>query len=313
VDGFANEGRTVLPWQVKLTVWNLRFNQMEWVTVDGMEQEWERARVNAKFTEDNGINASTTNVSALTFELPKGGTGPDLKGWKPSLSVDGQKLTGLAIAADGSWVAHLRKAKGKWKLVKSADSGELKKKHGLQGPIDDAFMDSFIMVRPTGEPLNQKIGAWIDEGLKHAMEEWHLQFRGEARVKDDSAITKEDMASNNLILWGDPKSNKLLAKLVGKLPIRWDAAGVKVGTNIYSAEDHAPVLIYPNPLNPKRYVVLNTGFTFSEVGRPSNALQIPKLPDYAVVDMNVPLAKRIPEGVVVAGFFDEQWRLPSQR
>ena len=26
-----------------------------------------------------------------------------------------------------------------------------RKKPGLQGPIDDAFMDSFIMVRPTGQ------------------------------------------------------------------------------------------------------------------------------------------------------------------
>ena len=34
------------------------------------------------------------------------------------------------------------------------------KRHGLQGPIDDAFMDSFLMVRPTGKPLNEKVGAW---------------------------------------------------------------------------------------------------------------------------------------------------------
>jgi hypothetical protein len=83
-----------------------------------------------------------------------------------------------------------------------------------------------------------------------------------------------------------------------------------VGATHYAGADKVPVLIYPNPLNPKHYVVLNTGFTFCEVGRPSNALQVPKLPDYAVVDINVPLVKRIPDGVVMAGFFDEQWRLP---
>jgi hypothetical protein len=154
------------------------------------------------------------------------------------------------------------------------------------------------------------MGAWAEEGLKHAVEEWHLQFRGEARVKEDQAITTEDMAASNLILWGDPQSNKLLARIAGKLPIHWDTSGVQVGATHFSADDSAPVLIYPNPLNPKHYVVLNTGFTFCEVGRPSNALQVPKLPDYAVVDINVPLASRIPDGVKAAGFFDEQWRLP---
>jgi hypothetical protein len=47
------------------------------------------------------------------------------------------------------------------------------------------------------------------------------------------------------------------------------------------------------------------------VGRPSNALQVAKLPDYAVVDINVPIESRIPNGVKATGFFDEQWRLPA--
>ena len=46
--------------------------------------------------------------------------------------------------------------------------------------------------------------------------------------------------------------------------IQWSAAGVAVGKDRYSAETHAPVLIFPNPLNPNRYVVLNSGFTFRE-------------------------------------------------
>ena len=165
------------------------------------------------------------------------------------------------------------------------------------------------MVEPTGQPLNEKVGAWTAEGLKHAVEEWHLQFRGEARVMDDWTISPEDIASNNLILWGDPRSNKVLAKIADRLPIHWDANGIQVGATHYSAEDHVPVLIYPNPLNRKHYVVLNTGFTFCEVGRPSNALQVPKLPDYAVIDVSVPVTSRAPGGIVVGGFFDEEWKL----
>ena len=103
------------------------------------------------------------------------------------------------------------------------------KRHGLQGPIDDAFMDSFLMVRPTGKPLNEKVGDWAKGEMDHAVEHWREQFRGEARVKDDTAVTDADIAASNLVLWGDPASNKVLAKIADKLPIRGTAEGVRLG------------------------------------------------------------------------------------
>ena len=49
-------------------------------------------------------------------------------------------------------------------------------------------------------------------------------------------------------------------------------------------------MIYPNPLNSNRYVVLNSGMTFREGHDRTNSLQNPKLPDWAVVDLT-----RVPE------------------
>ena len=112
--------------------------------------------------------------------------------------------------------------------------------------------------------------------MKHAVDHWRTQFRGEARVKDDKDVTDADIAANNLVLWGDPSSNAVLAKIADKLPIRWDADGVRVGDRTYNAGHHVPVLIYPNPLNPKRYVVLNSGFTFREYDYLNNARQVPE-------------------------------------
>jgi hypothetical protein len=192
------------------------------------------------------------------------------------------------------------------------DETSLRKRHGLQGPIDDAFMDSFLMVRPTGTPLNEKVGAWASAEMKHALDHWRRQFRGDARVKDDSAVTDADIAAHNLVLWGDPSSNKLLAKIAEKLPVHWDAQSVRAGTQTYSGDHHVPVLIYPNPLNPRRYVVLNSGFTFREYDYLNNARQIPRLPDYAVIDINVPVSSKAPGGIVNAGFFDEHWQLTPE-
>jgi len=36
---------------------------------------------------------------------------------------------------------------------------------------------------------------------------------------------------------------------------------------------------------------------------------VPKLPDYAILDLNVPVSARAPGGILDAGFFDERWAL----
>jgi hypothetical protein len=225
---------------------------------------------------------------------------------KPKVVFDGMELEAAPVLSDRSWTAHFRKG-DRWAAVESAEMEGLHKKHGLQGPIDDAFMDSFLMVKPTGKALNAEIGAWVNAEMEHAITHWRKQFRGEARVKGDDAVTDADIAAHNLILWGDPSSNQIVAKIAAKLPIRWDGNGIRMGDNKYSSANHVPVLIYPNPLNPKKYVVLNSGFTYREYDYLNNARQVPKLPDFAVVDIKVPLSSRAPGGIVTAGFFGEKW------
>ena len=63
--------------------------------------------------------------------------------------------------------------------------------------------------------------------MRHAVDHWRRQFRGEARVKDDTDITDADIAAHNLVLWGDPSSNAVLAKIADKLPIQWDKDSVQ--------------------------------------------------------------------------------------
>lgn len=312
IDSIAAVGRDPIPRKVRFTTWTLRYNKMLWVTVDGLDQHWERARVNAEITDNQSVKVDTQNVSALTLSMPPGLCPLDTTA-KPLVALDGQPIAAPGVLSDRSWTAHFRKTNGQWAVSEKREAGvELSKRHGLQGPIDDAFMDSFLMVVPTGTPLNEKVGAWTASEQAHAITHWRNQFRGEARVKKDIEITEEDIAAHNLILWGDPQSNVLLSKIANKLPIRWDSQGVHTGDAIFPVDRYVPVLVYPNPLNPERYVVLNSGFTFREYDYLNNARQIAKLPDWAIVDLSVPVSSRAPGGIANAGFFDEKWRLPRR-
>lgn len=310
VDEIVEQGRDPVPRHVRFETWTLRYNQMRWVTIDGLEKHWDRARVDAAMNDrDNLIDVTTINVSALTLTM-HAGLCPLNNTRRPIVALDGQKIEAPAVLSDRSWAAHFQKIANQWRVSTSneGDAG-LRKRHGLQGPIDDAFLDRFIFVKPTGSAWNEKVGAWTTAQQARAIEQWRAQFRGEVLAKNDEDVTPEDIASSSLILWGDPGSNHLLARILDQMPIRWDKRGVAVGEQQFATDHHVPILIYPNPLNPKRYIVINCGFTFAEVGHLSNALQTPKLPDFAVVDVSAANLNSISSGVVAAGFFDENWKL----
>ncbi len=308
LDAIAERGREAYPKRIRFTTWTLAYNRMKWVIVDGLAKHWERARVNAEIDGAAAVHVETTNVTAFSFEMGPGGCPLDLT-QKVRVEIDGQKLIVPGPMSDLSWNVHFRKSGDRWEPVDSAIAPGLHKRHGLQGPVDDAFLDGFIFVSPTGTPLAPGVANWVADEEKHAIAEWRRQFRGEAQVRLDREITDADIAASNLILWGDPSSNRILARIADKLPVRWTAGGVLVGTQRYTNETHVPIMIYPNPLNPKKYVVLNSGFTFREFDYLNNARQIPKLPDYAVVDITTPPNDRYPGKIVLAGFFDEDWKL----
>lgn len=300
-DALMAEPANSRPERVRLTTWTLRYNRNKWVSIESLGQHWQRAGVDAQIVS-NGWRIATSNVVAFVVE-----PAPMLATHASPLvaEIDGQRVA-VRSSDNAQKSVRFERRGGKWAHRDATQDQALRKVHGLQGPIDDAFMDSFLMVRPTGAPLNEKLGSWVSTELARATNEWRAQFRGEARVRDDSAVTDADIAAHHLVLWGDPSSNRLLARILPKLPLRWDSKIVKLAGNDYAANVAVPVLIFPNPINPKRYVVLNSGFTFWREGAASNAQQTPKLPDYALLAMDK--ASTTEALVLNAGFFDEQWK-----
>jgi len=275
IDEAAAKGRTA-PDHVRFVTYTTRFNQCFWITVEGLEQHYKRAEVDGR-RESGRTTVTTRNVARIVIE----GTGP--------LSLDGQHFGSAGTFA---------KTRSKW-AVAGAEGG-LRKRHGLQGPVDDAFVDSFLCVRPTGQ--GTKATGYGLATLGAFQKDFAKWLRGEPRVKDDRDVTDADIAGNNLILFGDPWSNSLIAKIVAKLPVKWTKTEITLAGRTLDTATYAPVLVYPNPLNPNRYVVINSGHTFSESDwSGTNANLYPHLGDYALIG--------IADGSVAeSGYFDERWK-----
>jgi dienelactone hydrolase len=294
------------PAQVSLQTRTLRYNRVHWVEVLALEEHWRDTRVDATVSSPTSVSMTTRNVTELL-----------LHDWQrranATITIDGQSVTVPAkeklspgmtlLKRDGRWG---------WQLSKASDDG-LAKRHGLQGPIDDVFLAPFLVILPSGQSKHAAVQQWVDFEAAHFQDRWRALMRGEPRVKRDTEITPEDIQQNNLILWGDADSNQLIKKVVAKLPIRWTSEAVQVNDKSFAAAHHVPALIYPNPLNPRKYVVLNSGLTFREDHDRTNSLQNPKLPDWAVIDITQPPNGTSPGRIVAADFFDEQWQVKNSQ
>lgn len=310
IEGHVNKGVERFPRTVSLQTRTLRYNRCHWVEILGLERHWRDSRVDARAVDPKGIIITSRNVTALRLSPP----------WRGSKSF----AAGVRIEIDGTTITvptgerreslTLSKKTGGWKLVDQFPAdGALHKSPGLQGPIDDVFMEPFLVVRPQGPCSHPMVEKWVQFELKHFLDRWRALFRGEARLKMASEVTKDDMRRYHLILWGDAASNSLIRDILKQtrrpLPLKWNARGLSVGSRSYDPSRHVPVMIYPNPMNPRRYVVMNSGMTFREGHDRTNSLQNPKLPDWAVIDLNTQPSALQSGKVVTAGFFDERWRL----
>jgi Prolyl oligopeptidase family len=273
-----------VPDHVRFVTYTTRFNKALWVTVAGLDKTYTRAEVDATRSHDGAkYTVTTKNVSRLELEASPG-----------AFTIDGRTIK---AGANPSFV----KTGSEWTVVSTGSTG-LQKSHGLQGPVDDAFVDPFLCVRPTGTAWNAISQEWAAKTLEVFSANFAKWLRGDVRVKDDARVDATDIADYNLILFGDPGSNSVIARVIGQLPIRWSKAEIAIGTRTFGATDHIPVVIYPNPLNPKRYVVINSGHTFGDADfRGTNAWLYPRLGDYSVLTPN--------GDVALSGFFDERWQL----
>jgi len=312
IDAHAEMGRDTFPYSVKFTTPTLRYNSSAWLKLTGLERHWDFGRISGTIIGD-GIEVQTKGITSFMIDIPGEAVWVGVLNFPLSITVDNEDFTITKRRSDRSIRVSFQKKGDKWDfLTPDAKPTGLRKIPGLQGPIDDAFMDSFLMVKPTGKPFNEKVSKWVDSEMKHAVKHWRQQFRGDAPIKTDREISEADIANNNLVLWGDPSSNAVMAKVMGKLPVQWTEKLVKLGESSHAAENHGLVLIFPNPLNPAKYVVLNSGFTFREYDYLNNARQVSKLPDYAIVDVNTPPSSRYPGKIVQAGFFGERWEVQAK-
>jgi hypothetical protein len=307
----ADKGRPPYPDHVHFVTYTLKYPSCDWVSIIRLDRHYEKALVDAK-QEEKGFTVKTTNVGVLALDLPVGYIHPDAV-----IDIDGQKITAptnFASASSGQRI-YLEKRDSKWSSVLpqrilTDQLRRMQKINGMQGPIDDAFMYPFLCVVGTGKSWHEETATYALSNLQRFQAEWLRYFRGELPLKTDVQVTPEDIATKNLILFGDPASNSLIAQALDGLPLTWTKEEIVFKGKKYTGAEHVPVLVYPSPLNSGRYIVLNTGHTFHAADfKDTNAMLFPRLGDYAILKLGPTKDDPLAVSVAEAGLFDDYWKL----
>ena len=304
----AERGRPVFTdrTKVRFTTCTPKYNTCDWVVVEEQLLPYEPSEVTAEVDRDAGIvRVTTKNVGILSLS----------RDVAEQVSIDGEEPLPLLSGAGGLLPqVYFERTSSGWDAWDYRASHEYltnpvgSKRRNLQGPIDDAFMRTFVCVRGTGTPWSPEQADWATWSLERFEQEYDKYLRARLPVINDTQVTDEMMETHNLILFGDPGSNSVLARVVDQLPIQWSKDAIVVRGEKHSPAEFGVPLIFPNPLNPHRYVVVNSGHTFHAAEfKGSNAQLYPRLGDIAVVKFQRQADGNYRESPVWSDVFNVRW------
>lgn len=287
------------PAQVSLKCSRLRYSRAYWLGIDAFENPLEFAYAEAELSEGT-IFLTFRNVSAFTLhELDK------LVKGEMRVVVNGRTVW----SGESRKSLSLERSDHEWRERKPDNSP--RKKPGLEGPIADAFLSPFLIVRGTQDSSVR--GQMLAREVEYFSESWKERYGARPRLKDDTELTDADIKSYNLILYGGPGENLITRRIIGKVPCTITRDAIEIFGRRFTGEDIGLRLCYPNPLNPERYVVLNCALSgqgyFLQDFRFGNwfdwkAFESRPYFDYIVYDSR----SYNPETILFFGYFDSRWK-----
>ena len=228
------------PDTVNYSTYQLKYNKAYWVTIDKI-QDFKKASVQAVYEGHNTFKINTSNMNAFTIDANQI-TNIDKK---HSLRVSINNKVGMFdYPIDG---------KVKMVLKPNTTNGYVKNKTG-EGPINDFFSSSFLVIISTiGNITEQKVNK---AALDTIAANWKSNYFNDCIIKQDKSLSKADIKNNNLILLGSQNSNFIIRKIYNKLPLKINPNYIQVSDKKYKGNNLVYALVYPNPLNPKKYVLI---------------------------------------------------------
>lgn len=279
------EGKSIdySPEHINFTTNELKYGQAYWLRIDGLDYHG-TPRIEANVIR-NKLNIATEDISAFTLKLD-------------SIPYDHSKELTVEVNSILKFKGIPQGDSLYFKLEQpEGQSGNLKKNSSIEGPINHFFANSFLVVQGTkGDDDSKTVSKALTEEFK-AM--WKEYYYSDCRSKLDVEITLEDIDEANLVLLGNDESNFIVEKIKDYLPVTLKRDGFLFKEVSYN-NDYCIYMIFPNPLNKKRYILLTNSSDLSNIRLKSEESLFTFKSDFVIFNPNI-------SGKVLTGNFGPYW------
>ncbi|MFQ6044960.1 MAG: glycoside hydrolase family 3 C-terminal domain-containing protein [Gemmatimonadales bacterium] len=297
-DWFDQFRRDPYPDRVRFASDRYAYDTAYWVRLDAL-LPGRLARIDATFAADNGLEVTTDALDGFTLYLAGH---PRVTGRRVAVTIDGQQLE-VPVADSVSFA----RRDGVWAVAAYVRvPGE--KRPGLEGPMREAISNRHVYVYGTaGNPSAEELAARRERAEQAA--EWSTYrggFMGRVmvfpRVASDQDVRRSDLEGANLMLFGTPASNTLVARYADRLPMHLREA---------AAADYGLVYVFPIDSN---YVLVNEGRPWWDSEAAGAGFFAGAVPSLQLANRQDYLLFNARDGYTIAeGRFDRTWRLPPRQ
>ena len=295
VPWLLEQERAPTPERVAHSTYTLRHNRSHWLTIETLGRYGEKATLDAR-KSGKSFEISSRNVEA--FSIAPAGSTESLQ-----IVVDGKEFADIHLIRQETFC---KDSQGRWR--NQAPNLRAGKRHGVSGPIGDMFFERVVLIPGTfgsahAIHANRNLAKFASNFYSYRNGGVHRGgIVGDNKVKlpviDDGDLTESERRQHNLILYGTPSSNRVLAHYEDRLPLSFSGNTIRIHGREFTSDACAAFAVFPHPENPERYVAIHGGTTPDAICWGSH-LHMNLLPDYIVY------AK---DRVLDWGFWNGEWK-----
>jgi len=270
-----------------------------WVSVEAQEERLAPSHIVAHLdAKERSVRLELDNVARLRLaSLP-------LEPGELRVTVDGEDLDTRIEARSPSPPILLARAGGRWRTVESSPAGG--KSPRRSGPFKQAFQNRMVFVYGTrGTPEEN---AWAFDKARFDHETWRYRGNGAVDVVSDRELTADGYEHRNVILYGNRDTNMAFDVVLEEPAFDLARDKLSVGERVLEGEDLALIACHPRKGSPAAMVAV-IGGTGLPGARVTDFLPYfvsgVGYPDWVVFGADFPTVGL--EGVIGAGFFDNDW------
>ena len=295
IEWFLEHRRNPNPRHVRIRSAELRNATAYWAHVLQEANPLAFMAVDAELVDRNVIRLDTENVLDITLS-------------PSAVLVDQAKP--VKVVWNGS-AQEMRFENGGLRLTAAGyQPAALHKNERLPGSTTDFTVTPFAIVIGTVSK-DPEMAALCRRKAETFINGWRDWQKQEPRVFEDTAMKDADVAKYSLLLIGGPDANRVTAQLATRLPLQISTDRIAIDGKSFAVKDAGVQMIYPNPLNPERYVWIAAGTSTDGMyfcgPSPTNSYDW----EYIVMDGHIPARGQSASSLktrVVSGMFDYNWR-----